>query len=212
MSRKRLVPLLPVSLACALLLPALIHGQSLGDVARKTRAQRGDAEGKVWTNADFPSGTRPPAEEATAAGPAEEDNRSLEALFAELDRAREELQRWEETLEAYRRSLEAVVARWRAADNDYDRDIYRQAIGPAEEEVAEAEATVEELRARIAELEQLTAGKQRPAPREEGAEEAPRRLNPDEAEGLFVPPAAGPDMRKDKPEPPEAESPPQGTR
>jgi hypothetical protein len=196
------------SLLCSVLLltlPALVGGQSLGDVARKTKAKRKSSQTKVWTNEDFPSGRRPsqPAKpEGTQQAPEE---RSAEQLFMEYDQARQDLELWKQTLANYERQLEVQYQRRSEADNDYDRDIYDRSIAASEQVIAETEQTILELEARVAELEELTKNLQRPPPKpqeEEAAEQRPVEPPPE-----LIAPRAQPGMEQPQ-EQEEGEQPP----
>jgi cell division protein FtsB len=166
-------------LLCSLLvlaLPAVVGGQSLGDIARKTKAKKKSSQAKVWTNEDFPSGRRPsqPARPEGTQPSAEE--RSAEQLFMEYDRARQDLDLWKQTLANYERQLEVQYQRRSDADNDYDRDAFDRSIEASEQVIVETEQTIQELEARIAELEALTKDLKRPPPKpqeEEAAEQRP---------------------------------------
>ena len=153
---------------------------------------------KVWTNEDFGSAeaAEEPKEEAK---PAEGAPQPAEALFAELDQAREDLARWQQTLELYRTQRDRVVEKWRNADNNYDRDVYGRSVEAADAQVAEAEQTIKDLQARVAELESRTKGMKRPKakPVEKKAEEQPA-APPAE----MVPSAGGPIPTKEGQPPP----------
>ena len=176
-------------LLCSVLvltLPAAVWGQSLGDIARKTKAKKKSTQAKVWTNEDFPGGRRPsqPAKpEGTQQAPEE---RSAEQLFLEYDQAGGELERWKQTLANYQRQLEVQYQRRSDADNDYDRDMYDRSIEASEQVIAETEQTIQELEARVTELEELTKDLKRPPPKpqqEEAAEQQPMEPPPE----LIVP-------------------------
>jgi len=173
-------------LLLALAVPALADPQATDPPQVEKKKAR-----KVWTNDDFaPAASMPEEPEPEQAPAAEAPPRPLEVLFAELDSAREELAGWRVTLENYRQAFEAVVERRRNADNDYDRDAYEAAIPPAEEQLIGAEEKVKQLEARVAELEQLTKGKKRPA-----TKAAPRDLNPQQLKEIpqeVVGPGGGP--------------------
>jgi hypothetical protein len=81
----------------------------------------------------------------------------------ELDRARAERDRWRDSLPVLRQGLDDLYGRRRRAGTAYDRDMYDEPIDAAEAELAEAEETVKELEARVAELEELARGRRRPA-------------------------------------------------
>lgn len=196
MRRNRLT--LCLSLACilSLALPALLPAQSGSQPPpaekKKTR--------KVWTNEDFASGSQPAAEEKKEETPAAEQPQSAEALFAELDQARTDYAGWQKTLELYRQQLEEGNQRLRDADNDYDRDAYRRSVEASEQVLANAEETVKQLAARIAELETLTKGMKRPTRKPGEKNPNPQQLK--EAPPGLVSPAAGPKPEKEQPPPP----------
>lgn len=179
--------------ALALTLPTAVDGQSLGDVARKTKAKRKTSQTKVWTNEDFPSGRRPsPATPEATQQPPEE--RSAEQLFLEYDQARQDLELWKQTLANYQQQLETQYQRRSEADNDYDRDAFDRSIEASEQVIAETEQTIQELEARVAELEALTKGLKRPPPKpqeEEAAEQRPAEPPPE-----LIAPRAQPGMEQ----------------
>lgn len=204
--------LLVAVLAFGLAVPAL-PGQSLGDVARKTREKNKDSDSKVYTNEDFPSGNKPPAEAATPAGqPA--DQRSPEELFNELDTARADLERWNATLAAYRKQIAAQYEMRGNAETDYDRDSLDRSIDASEEVIRQTEQAVADLQARVAELEKLTQGMTRPAPKP-GEKEAETKSGVVPPPPELVMPQAGPQsggqgQEGEQPPPPpsEGEQPP----
>ena len=151
--------------ALALTLPAVVGGQSLGDVARKTKAKKKSPQTKVWTNEDFPSGRRPSQPARPEGMQQTPEERSVEQLFAELDYAQAELKSWQDSLPEIQQGLDSLYERRGNADTDYDRDMLDEAIVAAEAEIAAAEETVKELQAQVDELEELTKGKQRPPPK-----------------------------------------------
>ncbi len=193
MKRILLLSLLSLGLVVALTVPVL--AQSEQPKPRKPR--------KVWTNEDFPERPQPAPAEKPGAAPAAQEPTSDEMLFAELDQAREDLTRWQQTADIYRRAIATEEQRLRDADSDYDRDAYARSLEVSRGQLVNAEAQVAELQARIAELEQLTAGKKRPAPKPEDAQKKnPAQIPPDEIPDNLVKPGAGPAPGKEPPPPP----------
>jgi predicted RNase H-like nuclease (RuvC/YqgF family) len=189
----------------ALALPAVVVGQSLGDIARKTKAKKKDSQAKVWTNEDFPSGRRP-SQPATPAGTQQAPGeRSTEQLFLEYDEARQELELWKQTLANYQQQLETQYQRRSEADNDYDRDAFDRSIEASQQVIVETEQTIQELEARVAELEVLTKDLKRPPPKpeEEAGEQQPMEAPPE-----LIAPRAQPGMEQPQQEEGEEQPPP----
>lgn len=205
MMRYRIAVLFLLCSALVLALPAVVGGQSLGDIARKTKAKKKDSQTKVWTNEDFPSGRRP-SQPATPEGAQQApEERSAEQLFLEYDQARQDLELWKQSLANYQRQLEVQYQRRSEADNDYDRDAFDRSIEASEQVIVETERTIQELEARIAELEELTRNLQRPPPKlqeEEAAEQQPAEPRPE-----LIAPRAQPGMEQPQ-EQEEGEQPP----
>lgn len=165
MMRKQLHGLIALGLALALAVPSLALAQSGEQEQEQTQEQEKPKKKarKIWTNDDFPQRPAPaPAAKKEEALKAEAAPQPLEQLFAELDQARADRDRWRDSLPVVRQGLEDLRERRRNAETDYDRDMYDEAIEAAEAEVVATEETVQELEARVAELEQLTKGKKRP--------------------------------------------------
>lgn len=180
----------------ALLLSAVAFAQTAEQPKQEPAKKKAR---KVWSNDDFESGNRPAeAKKEAPAGP----ERSAEELFAELDQARLDLAQQEKELELDRKQYEGQLQRWREADNDYDRDAYRTSMEVAEQHLTQREQTVEGLRARIAELEQLTSGLKRPAGMAQKPQGPPgTRVTEGAAE--VVMPGGGPIPQKEPPPPPQ---------
>jgi len=176
----------------ALTLPAAAFAQS-GEQPKPEQTKKKTR--KIWSNDDFESGNRPAEEKKEA--PAQ-PQRSAEELFAELDQARSELAQQEKELELDRKQYEGQLQRQRDADNDYDRDAYRTSMEVAEDHLTQREQTVADLKARIAELEQLTAGMKRPARKAQGPQGPPGTPVTEGAAGV-VPSAGGPIPQKEPP-------------
>jgi len=182
-----------ISLASiALVLPAFAFAQT---AEQPQQEQAKKKTRRVWTNDDFDSGSRP-AEEKKEAAPGPE--RSAEELFAELDQARTDLAQQEKEVELDRKQFEGQLQRLRDADNDYDRDAYRISMEVAEQHLTQREQTVADLKARIAELEQLTSGMKRPARKAQGPK-APPGAQVKEGDAEIVMPAGGPIPQKEPP-------------
>jgi hypothetical protein len=165
MMRKQPLGLFALGLALALAVPSLALAQSGEQEQEQTQEQEKPKKKarKIWTNDDFPQRPAPaPAAKKEEAPKAEAAPQPLEQLFAELDQARADRDRWRDSLPVVRQGLEDLRERRRNADNDYDRNMYDEAIEAAEAELVSTEETVQELEARVAELEQLTKGKKRP--------------------------------------------------
>lgn len=183
-----------LALLLGLCVSASAQDESLADIARKTKAKKEQSDRKVWTNADFPEREAPPAPSASA----EAGQRSPEQLFAELDQARADLASWKETLDLYQRGIVEVRQRLDEADNDYDREAYSRSLDASEDLVIETEQTIEDLNARIAELEKLTQNLKRPPPKpaeQEKAEAQPAQPPPE-----LVVPQPGPEARRQQEE------------
>lgn len=165
MMRKQFVGLLALGVVLSLAVPSLAAAQS-GEQEQKQEQEKPKKARKVWTNDDFPEGPAvAPAAKKEEGPKAEAAPQPLEELFAELDKARADRDRWRNSMPVLRQGLEDLRERRRNADNDYDREMYDEGIKAAEAEIASAEETVKELEARVAELEQLTKGKKRPRPK-----------------------------------------------
>jgi predicted RNase H-like nuclease (RuvC/YqgF family) len=161
MMRKQPLGLFALGLALALAVPSLALAQAEEQEQTQEQEKPKKKARKIWTNDDFPE--RPaPAAKKEEAPKAEAAPQPLEQLFAELDQARADRDRWRDSLPVVRQGLEDLRERRRNADNDYDRNMYDEAIEAAEAELVSTEETVQELEARVAELEQLTKGKKRP--------------------------------------------------
>ncbi|MGH9805550.1 MAG: hypothetical protein ACRD4D_10300 [Candidatus Acidiferrales bacterium] len=194
MKLSQLVFSLVVLISFALALPASSFAQS-GEQPQQEQAKKKTR--RVWTNDDFGSGSRAAEEKKEAPGP-EEPQPSAEELFAELDQARISLASQEKELELDRKQYEGQLQRLRDADNDYDRDAYRTSMEVAERHLAQREQAVEELKARIAELEQLTSGMKRPARKAQGPQGPPG--TPVKADAVeVVQPGGGPVPKKEPP-------------
>jgi len=183
MMRKQLVGLLALGLVLPLAVPSLAPAQSGEQEEKQEQEQPKKKARKVWTNDDFPERPRAaPAKAKEETQKAEAAPQPLEALFAELDQARADRDRWRDSLPVVRQGLEDLRQQRRNADTDYDRTMYDEAIAAAEAELVSTEETVKELEARVAELEQLTKGKKRPpakpAPATPPAETPPPQAPP----------------------------------
>ena len=107
-------------------------------------------------------------------------------------------------MELYRKQYEGEVQRQGGADNDYDRDAYRRSVEAAAQVIAETEQKVADLKARITELEQLTAGMKRPVRKPgEAAGQTPPGTPVTEGATEVVMPAAGPVPQKEPLPPPQ---------
>jgi hypothetical protein len=177
-----------------LAIPAFAPAQS-GEQPKQEQAKKKPR--RVWTNDDFDSGSRPAEEKKEAAAGQE---RSAEELFAELDAARADLAQQEKELALDRKQYEGQLERLRNADNDYDRDAYRRSLDVAEGHLTQREQTVEDLKKRITELEQLTSGLKRPAAQAKPQGPPGTAVKPGAAE--VVNPGGGPIPQKEPPPPP----------
>jgi len=194
MKHAKLILCLVSLVSFALVLPAFASAQA-AEQPKQEQAKKKTR--RVWTNDDFDSGNRPADEkkEAPASG---EPERSAEELFAELDQARLQLAQQEKEVELDRKQFEGQLERLREADNDYDRDAYRVSMEVAEQHLTRREQTVADLKARIAELERLTAGMKRPAQKAQGPT-GPPGTPVKEGAAEVVMPGGGPIPQKEPP-------------
>jgi exonuclease VII large subunit len=183
-----------LALLLGLSVSASAQEESLADIARKTKAKKEQSDRKVWTNADFPEREAAPAPAAAA----EAGQRSPEELFAELDQARADLASWKETLALYQRGVEQERQRLDEADNDYDREAYGRSLDASQDRVAETEQTIDDLNARIAELEKLTQNLKRPPPKP--AEGKKAEAQPAQPPPELIAPQPGPEARRQQEE------------
>jgi len=147
MMRKQLLGLLALGLALALAVPSLALPQAEEQEQEQAQEQEKPKKKarKIWTNDDFPERPAPAAKKEEAKKP-EAAPQPLEELFAELDKAQADRDRWRDSLPVVRQGLEDLRERRRNADNDYDRDMYDEGIEAAEAELAATEETVRSLR------------------------------------------------------------------
>ena len=198
MKHTKLVLCLISLVSTALVLPASIFAQG-GEQPQQEQAKKKTR--RVWSNDDFDSGNRPAEEKKEAPGSGEPE-RSAEELFAELDQARMDLAVQEKEVALDRKQYEGQLQRSRDADNDYDRDAYRISMEVAEQHLTQREQTVADLKARIAELEQLTSGMKRPARKAQGPQ-GPPGTPVKEGAAEVVMPGGGPIPQKEPPPPPQ---------
>ena len=192
MKHTKLILCLISLVSVALVLPAFAQ-----ETEQPKQEQTKKKTRRVWTNDDFDSGNRPAEEKKEAPGTGEPE-RSAEELFAELDQARIELAQQEKEVELDRKQYEGQLQRQRDADNNYDRDAYRTSMEVAEQHLTQREQTVADLKARIAELERLTAGMKRPASKAQKPQGPPgTRVTEGAAE--VVMPGGGPIPQKEPP-------------
>ena len=194
MKHTKLILCLISLVSVALVLPASAFAQA---AEQPKQEQTKKKTRRVWTNDDLDSGSRPAEEKKEAPAPGE-PVQSAEELFAELDQARIELAQQEKEVELDRKQYEGQLQRQRDADNDYDRDAYRISMEVAEQHLAQREQTVADLKARIAELERLTAGMKRPARKAQGPQ-GPPGTPVKEGAAEVVMPAGGPIPKKEPP-------------
>jgi len=192
MKHTKLVLCLISLVSVALVLPAFAQ-----ETEQPKQEQTKKKTRRVWTNDDFASGSRPAEEKKEAPGSGEPE-RSAEELFAELDQARIELAQQEKEVELDRKQYEGQLQRQRDADNNYDRDAYRISMEVAEQHLAQREQTVADLKARIAELEQLTSGMKRPARKAQGPQGPPGTPVKEGAVEVVMP-GGGPIPQKEPP-------------
>lgn len=197
MKRNQLLLVLLLGVSLAVVLPASLLAQT-GEQPKQQQTQKKKSR-RVWTNDDFDSGNRPAEEKKDLSA---DQQRSPEELFAELDQARADLAQQEKELELDRKQYQGEIERQRDADNDYDRDAYRTSMEVAEAHLAQREQAVADLKARIAELEQLTAGMKRPARKPgQAAGNKPPGTPATEGANEVVMPGGGPIPEKQPPPP-----------
>jgi hypothetical protein len=163
-------------LAVALGVPVPSGGQSLGELARKAKAKKKSpkSKSKVWTN-DSVRGLKgqgmsivgappPPPPPAPATSEQQAPAAEVDPVWAELDAAQAE----KEAAERYIAFLSQQIQDWEAQlANQTDpelQDTFSVSIDGNQQEIALQEEALMEINARIAALEQQTAGKTRPAP------------------------------------------------
>jgi len=194
MKHTKLVLCLISLVSVALVLPASAFAQA-AEQPKQEQAKK--KTGRVWTNDDLDSGSRPAEEKKEAPAPGE-PVQSAEELFTELDQARMDLAVQEKEVELDRKQYEGQLQRKRDADNNYDRDAYRISMEVAEQHLAQREQTVADLKARIAELEQLTSGMKRPARKAQGPQGPPGTPVKEGAVEVVMP-GGGPIPKKEPP-------------
>src|SRR3989337_2879692 len=111
MMRKQFVGLFALGLVYSLAVPSLAAAQS-GEQEQKQEQEKLKKARKVWTNDDFPDRPAP----APAAKKEEAAPQPLEQLFAELDKARADRDRWRNSMPVLRQGLEDLRERRRNAD------------------------------------------------------------------------------------------------
>lgn len=140
-------------------------GQSLGELARKARAKKKQSSRKVWTNDDFRKPSLLKQEKEDKPKP-QVPKIQVDDPWAELDKAREQLQQEQEDLAGYQEALRVRSEELRRTptSDDMRRQALREAVAVMEDIIAGSEARVEELQARVAALEEQTKGRKRPQP------------------------------------------------
>jgi hypothetical protein len=183
-------------LAVALGVPVPSGGQSLGELARKAKAKKKSPKSasKVWTN-DSVRGLKgqgmsivgaplPAPPPASATSEQQAPAAVVDPVWAELDAAQAE----KEAAERYITTLSQQIQDWEGQLADQtdpeSQDTFSVSIDGNQQEIARQEELLMEINARIAALEQQTAGKTRPAPE---PPQAPVQ-GEDEAEAAAPPP------------------------
>lgn len=119
---------------------------------------------KVWTNDDFPE--RPPQAPAPEK-PKEEAKpapKTSSFPWAELDQLREQRQHLAAELQLAREGLEKLTEERRRSSDPARLEALDEGIKSQEQEVAAAEARLQEIDAQIASLEKQAKGRKRPKP------------------------------------------------
>lgn len=162
--RRNLLGVVAVALLLAAVLPASPQSSQQENKPPEKKKTR-----KVWTNDDMEGlkGNPISVVGTVAPSPKEEEKKAAQTppgeASAELEKAREEQRNTQELLEFTRQDLETLRAQQGSAGDDAERDTFRRAIEEREAQVAQAEQQLQELNARVAELEKQAKGRKRPA-------------------------------------------------